>query len=364
MPEPDNGTHRKPRRVSFAESSPPSASTSGRPISHTHRSPRRTRDSAPDDNRNNNNNNSSSNNNSNHHSPPKTRPASSAPRPAPSRRSSPIGSAFAGAFIHTVTNTPEGLIIDGVLRPRGPTHSDTNDNPFFPPYPRNPQFPGPYPPTMGTVGTGFMPDPNTTHYQPPVPDTSNGPFQYTYVPRTDHPGQTYVYPPGFAPGGPAFYVPGTVPYQQAQPGIATAPIPIVPPGCQPPPMQGPPMAAPTVNAQPGLVPPMAVPGMVHPTPPITPPGPGTYFVPGAHGGYEMGKTKAEVDAENQANAVKNQMYEPQGIKPADDDITRMYWVRELDGQWISRSRYSLDASGNFRWYVTENGVFYAVILPE
>lgn len=156
--------------------------------------------------------------------------------------------------------------------------------------------------------------------------------------------------------------------------MATAPIPMMAPGYQQQPyMQGHPMQAPAVNYQPGLAPPMGyapgtggpahlTAGIAQPTPPITPPG--AYFVGGGNGGFEMGKTKIELDAETQYNALHNQMNEPQGIKPADDDVSRMYWCRELDGQWTSRNRYSLDRMGNFRWYVTENGVFYAKMLPD
>lgn len=155
--------------------------------------------------------------------------------------------------------------------------------------------------------------------------------------------------------------------------MATAPIPMMAVGGQPPFVQAHPMQPPMVNYQPGIIPPMAyaqgpggppymTAGMAQPTPPITPPG--AYVMSGGNGGYEMGKTKAEVDAENQYAAQHNQMNEPQSMKPADDDVSRMYWCRELDGQWIPRSRFSLDRMGNFRWYVTANGVFYAKMLPE
>lgn len=155
--------------------------------------------------------------------------------------------------------------------------------------------------------------------------------------------------------------------------MATAPIPVMVQGCQPPPMQGYPMQAATVNVQPGAVPAMAcapMPGVPPAGPaymaagvgqpaPFAPPGPGL-----VGGGIEMGKTKAEVDAENQSSALHNQMNEPQDIKPADDDPSRMYWCREHDGEWIPRARFALDRMGNFRWYVTENGVFYAKMLIE
>ncbi|KAI3337394.1 hypothetical protein HD806DRAFT_37934 [Xylariaceae sp. AK1471] len=153
----------------------------------------------------------------------------------------------------------------------------------------------------------------------------------------------------------------------AQPGMATAPMPMMPQGYRP-------MPGSTINVQPGTMPPMAcaapapngpaylATGYGQPTPPITPPG--AAFAAGGNSGIEMGKTRTEIEAENQANAVDNQLNEPQDFKPADDDPSRMYWSRELDGHWTTRNRFSLDQMGNFRWYVTENGVFYAKMLPE
>lgn len=121
------------------------------------------------------------------------------------------------------------------------------------------------------------------------------------------------------------------------------------PGAMPPMACGPPPGGPTYVAT----------GVAQPAAP-----PNAYYGGPGVGGIEMGKTRAEVEAENQYSSLHNQMNEPQGIKPADDDISRMYWCRELDGQWINRSRFSLDRMGNFRWYVTDAGVFYAKMLPE
>ncbi|KAI0914376.1 hypothetical protein F4823DRAFT_637475 [Ustulina deusta] len=348
---------KKNRRVSFAASNSPNT-TKARPSLQPN--------STPPPAANNDNNNTCP-------APPaRSPPASTCP---PLQTSGP--DCLAGFFTHTVTNTPHGLVIDGVLRPRGPTvHSHLRDPPpqpqTFPSYPSyHNNTAQPHRVNMSTVGAGLMPDPNAVHYQPPVPDTSYGPFQYTYVPRSD---PQYMMANGVAAGGnPGFVAPGAFPYQQAQPGMATAPIPMMAPGSQMPPMQAPHMQASAAHFQPGFVPPMnygAVPngpayvatGIPQPTPPVTPP---TVFFPGGGmGGAEMGKTKTEVEAENQYNSLHNQMNEPQGMKPADDDGSRMYWCRELDGQWIARSRFSLDRMGNFRWYVTENGVFYAKMLPE
>ncbi|KAF2963920.1 hypothetical protein GQX73_g9642 [Xylaria multiplex] len=352
---------KKQRRVSFATSNSPN-------VTKSHLSPPH-RNSTPKPAINHNNVNKGSD----IRSPPNnTRPPSRAPSP----------DRFAGIPTHTVTNTSQGLVIDGVLQPRGPTaHSYLGGSqPQFQPFP-NGNYNQPIPsfinnPTqsyqvnMSSVAAGLMPDPNAAHYQPPVPDTTNGPFQYTYVPRSDPQYMMNGVAPGVNPG---LYAPGVFPYQQAQPGMATAPIPMMAPGSQLPAMQAAYMPAPVANFPPGLMPSMncsAVPngptyvatGVTQPTPPATPAG--GFFPGGGYGGLEMGKTKGEIDAENQYNSLHNQMNEPQGIKPADNDVSRMYWCRELDGQWISRSRFSLDRMGNFRWYVTDNGVFYAKMLPE
>ncbi|KAI1816770.1 hypothetical protein GGS20DRAFT_159346 [Poronia punctata] len=387
MLDQDNEAKKKPRRVSFAA---PKSSDSGTSRSHisppTHSSSK---------------------------SGPKGTSKKDNPAPGTEPTSVPLNTlnnpATAGAsdpFISTVTNTPHGLVIDGVLHPRINGHSDLSkavhpgqpfpnqtNNPSLPPQPYDAsQFnTNSYQVNMSTVATGVMPDPNARHYQPPVPDTTYGPFKYTYVPRYDPPAQQYVYP---AQGGAAYCAPGAIPFPQvqpqgpllmhpqvtgappgffhAQPGMATAPIPMAP-GCQHPPMQAHPMQAhpmpgPPPGVQPGQMPAMAMPasgppfmpaGYGQPTPPYTPPAPAF-----AGGGVEMGKTKAEVDAENQHKAMHNQMNEPQDFKPADDNVSRMYWTRDLDGDWVPRSRYTLDHMGNFRWYVTENGVFYAVMLVE
>ncbi|KAI0481681.1 hypothetical protein F4859DRAFT_529440 [Xylaria cf. heliscus] len=405
MPSPDTNTKR-PRRVSFAAPNSPNT-TKSIPILQPNLAPK----------------SATINNNNNKTGPaPPTRPASRNSGPAPQTTGpATTGLATDNLFAHTVTNTPHGLVVDGVLRPRGAAHSDLRA--AFPQPLPDPSIPlcfinhGRPQVNMSTVGAGLMPDPYAVHYQPPVPDTTNGPFQHTYVPRADAYGPQYMMPNGVAaPGGLPFCAPPAFPYQQVQPptfppmqmpfvprapagyfmnasvvydhiiilisffipfffiqpqpGMATAPIPMVAPGSQPPFMQPHPMQGPPINFQPGPMPPMVSPGgpayvatgIGQPTPPITPPS--AYFVGGNQAGFEMGKTKNEIDAETRYNAQHNQMNEPQGIKPADDDISRMYWCRELDGQWVSRSRFSLDRMGNFRWYVSPDGVFYAKMLVE
>ncbi|RWA03477.1 hypothetical protein EKO27_g11628 [Xylaria grammica] len=209
---------------------------------------------------------------------------------------------------------------------------------------------------MSSVGAGLMPDPNAVHYQPPVPDTTNGPFQYTYVPRSD---PQYMMANGAAAGGPAWHGYRANPHDGSGfPNAADAGYLYARRSSQFPTW---PHASYELRCS-AQWSSLRRTGAGQPTPPITPPS--VFFPGGGYGGVEMGKTKAEVDAENQYNALHNQMNEPQSIKPADDDISRMYWCRELDGQWVSRSRFSLDRMGNFRWYVTENGIFYAKMLPE
>lgn len=77
----------------------------------------------------------------------------------------------------------------------------------------------------------------------------------------------------------------------------------------------------------------------------------------------VGQTPGEVLQEQLEFAHANNLYEPQDFKPADDDKSRFYWVRELDGNWTQRSRATVDRIG-CRWYVTDSGIFYAVRLPN
>ncbi|KAI0429173.1 hypothetical protein F5Y09DRAFT_357074 [Xylaria sp. FL1042] len=359
---------KKPRRVSFVELNSPNTA---KPLSTPPPS------STPKPAINNKNSDSTRPNPPARSPPRNTCPPPKAPEP----------DRLASLFSHTVTNTPQGLVIDGVLRPRGPTvHSDLRDQPpkshpflNYPPYFNNAAQPLQV--NMSTVGAGLMPDPNAVHYQPPVPDTTNGPFQYTYVPRSD---PQYMMANGVAAAGPpGVFAAGPYPYQQvqpqqvlpaytpaapgmcrvaftnaselrecmsaqgvlssdAQPGMTTAPIPMMmAPGAQMPPMQAPYMQAPAVNFPPAFGypamncaaapngPAFVATGIAQPTPPMAPQG----FPGGGMGGFEMGKTKAEVEAENQYNSLHNQMNEPQGMKPADDDGSRMYWCRELDEYW-------------------------------
>ena len=78
----------------------------------------------------------------------------------------------------------------------------------------------------------------------------------------------------------------------------------------------------------------------------------------------VGRTPAEEQLHQVQFAYSNKLYEPQDLKPGDDDISRFYWVREKDGAWTQRNRYTIDNVGDHRWYVTPEGWFYAVRLND
>lgn len=74
----------------------------------------------------------------------------------------------------------------------------------------------------------------------------------------------------------------------------------------------------------------------------------------------IGETAGQVAANYMANPELN---EPQDFKPADENPSRMYMVRQLDGQYIQMPRITIDSFGKgARWYATDDGVFYAVRL--
>ncbi|KAK7908353.1 hypothetical protein PG985_015656 [Apiospora marii] len=229
--------------------------------------------------------------------------------------------------------------------------------------------------------TGHMPN-TGQHFQPPVPDTTYGPIPHVYHPRSDagqrvvapgvstapfaigpggmghmsqptvvgmgHPSQPTIVQTGHAVqpiGGAA----GQPFFAQGTPGPSGQPImaqPAMMPGGMP--AGGPGMAVPVGgqgpvfigNGAPGLIPPGALPDIMG-----------------------VGKTVGETQAEQLQSAHDQGALEPQDFKPADDDPSRMYFCRELDGNWILRNRYTLD-NIPIRWYVTTSGVFYAVRLEE
>ena len=77
----------------------------------------------------------------------------------------------------------------------------------------------------------------------------------------------------------------------------------------------------------------------------------------------MGPTAGDIMMQHVQFAQENNLFEPQDFKPADDDPSRIYMVRELDGNWTQRNRYTIDHLG-CRWYLTDEGYFYAVRLPN
>jgi hypothetical protein len=77
----------------------------------------------------------------------------------------------------------------------------------------------------------------------------------------------------------------------------------------------------------------------------------------------IGQTGTEIMAEQMKFAHENGLFDAQDFKPKDDDPSRYYMVRELDGTWTQRNRITIDAL-NCRWYLADQGYFYAVRVPE
>jgi len=217
MPGTDNDI-KKSRRVSFAlPNSPGSSASRSRTFSYSNSSPPSRTNKAG------NTSNTSSTSTKNNY--PTTAPAPQT-GPVPDNTTKDPFAGGPDPFVHTVTNTPHGLVIDGVLHPRnkqtGVSDISTPHQPqpfHYPPHnPSLPPFlqsaPHSYQVNMSTVGGGAMPDPNAQHFQPPVPDTTYGPYQYTYVPRSDPVAPQFMYP---ANGSTAFCAPGAVPFPQVQP---------------------------------------------------------------------------------------------------------------------------------------------------
>lgn len=78
----------------------------------------------------------------------------------------------------------------------------------------------------------------------------------------------------------------------------------------------------------------------------------------------LGRTPTEETLRQVQFAHSNKMFEPQDFKPSDDDPSRFYYVREIDGNWTQRNRFTIDRLGDCRWYVTDEGWFYAIRLPD
>ncbi|CAK7223822.1 hypothetical protein SBRCBS47491_005336 [Sporothrix bragantina] len=212
-------------------------------------------------------------------------------------------------------------------------------------------------------------------FLPAVPDATNGPMLHTYVPRNDAPGQAnivYMQQPqqqqsmySTAAGVPLAIATTTTPVMAYPQAGVNQPI--------------------YVHQQPGVTymtaggiggmgggggpPVVMMPGMSGPGGNYMVGGGGIGGFSGAGGGIHpepamgVGQTPNEVLQEQLEFAYANNLYEPQDFKPADDDKSRFYWLRELDGNWTQRSRATIDHLG-CRWYITDGGVFYAVRLPD
>ncbi|KAF5138733.1 hypothetical protein E5D57_002519 [Metarhizium anisopliae] len=194
------------------------------------------------------------------------------------------------------------------------------------------------------------PPPTGVNFQPPVPDTTFGPMPHVYVPRFDggpvYGGGGVVHPVAAAPQG---YVvqPGMVPLAQ-QPVMLNphAYVPVGAPGIPGQPMMSaaampaPMMAAAAApGAGGGAIP--IIPGNLPPPPPPT-----STAMPEVSG---MGRTPNEEMLRQVEFAYSNRLFEPQDFKPADDDPSRYYYVREVDGNWTQRNRFTIDHMGDCRW---------------
>lgn len=83
--------------------------------------------------------------------------------------------------------------------------------------------------------------------------------------------------------------------------------------------------------------------------------------------FGYGYTSREQRERNIEIAKHNKVYEPQNIAPTDPDMSRMYWVRELDGSWAQHSRLTIESGdiGAFTWYIdNDGGAFYAALKPN
>ncbi|KAI1766392.1 hypothetical protein GGR53DRAFT_213641 [Hypoxylon sp. FL1150] len=233
------------------------------------------------------------------------------------------------------------------------------------------------------------------HFQPPVPDTTYGPIPHTYHPRFDagtggNGGNQYVTIGGglyqvmqaqgvTGAGAQVYYVPiqqgtgnasqpvlmqvqggqqqGQQPvFVQGTNGSSATPVLVQVPGGQQQPfyvqVQGQSGVQPVqMGAQPG-----AFPAMVSQPQPM-----GGGGFPDVMG---IGRTGTEIQIEQYHTAMNNGALEAQDMAPADPDPARMYYCRELDGEWTLRNRYGIDNLGDCRWYVMPGGIFYAVRLAD
>ncbi|EHK47566.1 hypothetical protein TRIATDRAFT_272379 [Trichoderma atroviride IMI 206040] len=184
------------------------------------------------------------------------------------------------------------------------------------------------------------PMPSSVNFQPPVPDTTFGPIPHVYVPRFDG---------GFVPaavqvGLPSPSVAG-IPVAHSSYVVAQQPAVVPQPfvGQQPVMIGGQPAAAAIpVHQMPTAVPAMGLSG-VGGMPVFT--GNGGQ-IPDVSG---LGRTPGEETVRQHQFAHANKLFEPQEFKPSDDDPSRFYYVREVDGNWTQRNRFTIDHLGDCRW---------------
>ncbi|OHE92774.1 hypothetical protein CORC01_11924 [Colletotrichum orchidophilum] len=284
-----------------------------------------------------------------------------------------------GVFVHTSTN-PSASVNLGSHFPLAPFGQAANPylNPFIPstshpayitetnsfaPFGKFNPYGLSAPPYVNMADyQNVAPPAGGLHFQPPVPDTTYGPMQHVYVPRFDngmppvyHVGLPHAQPPannvtyiGQAPFQPPILMTQQPPMHAGMGMQAPVMLQAPPAGFRGPPMfQGPQMG---MNIPPhmggGGAPIFA--GNANLPPDVT----------------GFGKTAGEVAMEQAQFAYANGLFEPQDFKPADDDPSRYYPVREVDGNWTQRNRFTIDNLGDCRWYVTNEGYFYAVRLPN
>ncbi|KAJ4420127.1 hypothetical protein N0V82_004574 [Gnomoniopsis sp. IMI 355080] len=200
---------------------------------------------------------------------------------------------------------------------------------------------------------------NGLNFQPQTPDTSLGPIYHHYIPRADgHPG-TYAY----------MIAPGIIPQGAAGPlqaGITTnpmMPMPVI--NHQPYPGQPMFMGGGNMSSGQPMMMPMAggAGGGVPPGQPVLVNGGPAPMMPGAF--PAMNNMAAPFHFDPAAGMTNPELNEPQDFKPADDSPSRMYWVRQLDGEYCQMPRITIDSFGQAaRWYCTDEGVFYAVRLAD
>ncbi|KZL70820.1 hypothetical protein CT0861_09708 [Colletotrichum tofieldiae] len=312
-----------------------------------------------------------------------------------------------GAFIHTSTN-PSASVNLGHNVPAATPHFGQAPHPYINPFiPHNSIHHGFVNETTDFAPFGkynpyglqapshvnmadyqnVAPPAGGLHFQPPVPDTTHGVMQHVYVPRFDNgmpPGtvyhvgnpQAHVFPliPLVTPrAAPIIFGPSAV---LQQPANNVTYIGQAPPNAQfvmaQPPVMQPGIA---ISSQPIMLqaPPVAMngPPMFPGAPPFGMQIPGGGGVPVFAGNAHLppdvtgfGRTAGEIALEQAQFAHANGLFEPQDFKPADDDPSRYYPVREVDGNWTQRNRFTIDNLGDCRWYITKEGYFYAVRLPN